>query len=368
VSVHRSAFISFRVVLSIVVSVMFALPSSASAQGCLLTRKMAPVLGSQVSPYLQPGEWQAGASYRQFTADHQYQGTELSPSVTALGTQVISKMRYLEASGTYAFTAQWNASVAVPVILGASSNRALPASVSGSPRFEHDTAGIGDVTIGIRRWFLSCDANPHQNFAIGLGVKMPTGNSKATDMFPNALGLDVRERPVDQSIQLGDSGWGVSVSAEGFKQFGVVAAFASGVYVFNPKDQNDTLSPPALLNPVCPQAVADAQRYNTVSDSYLARAGVGVAVPKVAGLSAIVATRIEGVPVKDLLGETAGFRRPGSFVTIEPGGVYSRGRGTVFLSVPIRVHQNVKKSLGFARDSTFADHMVLVGTSFRFGG
>jgi hypothetical protein len=329
---------------------------------------MAPILGSQVSPYLQPGEWQAGASYRQFTADHQYQGTGLSPAVTALGTNVISKMQYLELSGTYAFTTQWNASVSAPVIAKASSNRALPATVAGSPRFVQSASGLGDMTVSLRRWFMSCDANPHQNVAFGVGLKMPTGNDNASDMFPNALGQDARERPVDQSIQLGDGGWGFNVSLEGFKQFGPVAAFASGVYVFNPKDQNETLSPPALLNPVGPQAVAAVQRYNTVSDSYLVRGGIGVAIPKVTGLSATVATRIEGVPVTDLLGETAGFRRPGYFVTIEPGVVFSSGPAVFFLNVPLRVHQDVKPSLGFPRDSTFADHLVLVGTSFRLGG
>ena len=115
---------------------------------------------------------------------------------------------------------------------------------------------------------------------MGVGLKMPTGNSNASDTFPNALGQDVRDRPVDQSIQLGDGGWGFNVSAEGFKQFGVVAAFASGVYVFNPKDENETLSPPALLNPAGPQAVAAAQRYNTVSDSYLVRGGLGIRRPE----------------------------------------------------------------------------------------
>lgn len=348
--------------------VVVASPRLASAQGCLLTRNMAPVLGSQLSPYLQPGEWQVGASYRQFTADHQYQGTDLSPAVTALGTNVISKMRYLEAGATYALTTQWNVSAAVPLILDASSNRALPSTVAGSPRFVHSSSGLGDMTVGVRRWFMNCDANPHQNVSVGLGVKTPTGRSNVTDMFPNAQGLDTRERPVDQSIQLGDGGWGLNVSAEAFRQFGVVAAFASGVYVFNPKDQNETLSPPALLNPAGPGVVADTQRFNTVSDSYLVRAGIGVALPALTGLSATLATRVEGVPVNDVFGETIGFRRPGQFVTIEPGAVFSRGRATVFASVPIRVHQNVKRSLGFARDSTFADHMVLVGATYRVGG
>lgn len=354
--------------LAVVAILPLAAPSTARAQGCLLTRNMAPVLGAQVSPYLQPGEWQLAASYRQFTADHQYQGTELNPAVTSLGTQVISRMKYLETNAAYAFTTQWNASVTVPLIVNASSNRALPSTISGSPRFVHSTAGLGDMTVGIRRWLLNCDANPHQNIAIGVGLKMPTGNSNATDVFPNAMGQDQRERPVDQSIQLGDGGWGFNVSAEAFRLFGPVAAFASGMYVFNPKDQNGTLSPPALLNPAGPEVVHAAQRFNTVSDSYLVRAGLGIGVPGVRGLSATVASRVEGVPVEDVLGKTAGFRRPGMFVTLEPGAVYGLGRATMFVSVPIRVHQNVKPSLGFVRDSTFADHMILLGASVRVGG
>jgi len=350
------------------VAAMLAVPATARGQGCLLTRNMAPILGSQVSPYLQPGEWQLTANYRQFTADHQYQGTELSPSVTALGTNVISKMKYLETSATYAINTQWNLSVTAPIILNASSNRALPATVAGSPRFEHSSKGLGDMVAGMRHWFMSCDKNPHQNFAIAGGVKMPTGNSEVTDLFPNAQGTDVKDRFVDQSIQLGDSGWGFALSAEGFKQFGPVVAFGSGVYMFNPKDQNDTYSPPALLNPVGPQNVAEVQRYNTVSDSYLIRAGAGFGVPKVKGLSATVATRLEGVPVNDAFGKTTGFRRPGFFVTIEPGVVYSHGNATFYLNVPLRVAQNVKKSLGFARDSTFADQLLLVGTTVRIGG
>jgi hypothetical protein len=343
-------------------------PPVLDAQGCILTRNMAPVLGAQLSPYLQQGEWQLGASYRQFTADHQYQGSELSPAVTALGTQVISKMRYMELSGTYAVTSQWNVAVGVPLILDASSNRALPANVAGSPRYVHSSAGIGDIIVTGRHWFMNCEQNPHQNFSLGVGVKMPTGEGQATDMFPNALGQDVRERPVDQSIQLGDTGWGLSVTFEGFKQFGFVTTFASGVYQFNPKDQNDTLSPPALLNPVGPQAVDERQRFNTVSDSYLARFGVGVPVPRVTGTSLSLAARLEGVPVHDAFGETAGFRRPGFYLTMEPGVIFSKGRGTVSFGVPIRVHQNVKRSLGFVRDSTFADFMMLGAATFRFGG
>jgi hypothetical protein len=38
------------------------MPTRADAQGCLLTQNSAPILGSQLSPCLQSGEWQVMAS------------------------------------------------------------------------------------------------------------------------------------------------------------------------------------------------------------------------------------------------------------------------------------------------------------------
>lgn len=123
-----------------------------------------------------------------------------------------------------------------------------------------------------------------------------------------------------------------------------------------------------LLNPGGPDAVSAAPRLNTVSNSYLARSGVGPAVPGVRGPSAAVATRLEGVPVEAVFGAAAGFRRPGLSVTVEPGAVFARGRGSVFASVPIRVDHPVKVSLGFVHDSTFGDQILLLGTAVRLGG
>lgn len=356
-----------RVLSSAAILATVLLPAQASAQGCILTRNTSPVLGSQIGPYLDEGEWQAAVLYRQFTADDQYQGTELSPVVTANDTAVISKMSYSEVTASYALSRQWNASVTLPVILKASSNRALPSTVAGSPRFEQSTSGIGDTMLTLRRWMLSCDKHETGNFALGLGLKLPTGESNAMDTFPNARGEDERERVVDQSIQLGDSGWGFALSVEGFTQIGKLTAFASSVYLFNPKDQNETFSPPAMLNPAGPGAVAEVQRYNTVSDSYLVRAGLAFPL-FFDGLSMSLAGRIEGVPVNDAFGDTAGFRRPGYFLALEPGIVYGRSRTTLAINVPIRMAQDVKPSLGFARDSTFADYTVLASASVRFGG
>jgi hypothetical protein len=86
------------------------------------------------------------------------------------------------------------------------------------------------------------------------------------------------------------------------------------------------------------------------------------------GVSLSLAGRVEGVPATDILGKTIGFRRPGFFVSIEPGVIYSTDRATFFLSFPLRVHQFVQDSLGAPRDSTFADHLLLASVSYRFGG
>jgi hypothetical protein len=225
------------------------------------------------------------------------------------------------------------------------------------------------MLFGARHWFMDCATYPDRNVSVSFGMKAPTGRSDARDLFPNAQGLDIRERVVDQSIQLGDGGWGFYLSSEGFAQVGSWTLFGSGIYLFNPRTRNNTISPPSMLAPGGPDTVAPSLRYNTVNDSYLVRGGAGHSIPGLTGTGVSLAARIEGVPVHDVFGETDGFRRPGYYLTLEPGLNYATGRTTWFLSVPFRVHQNVKPDAnGVAKDSTFADHMVLVGVTYRFNG
>lgn len=326
------------------------------------------MLGAQSSPCLDEGEYQLSASYRQFTADEQYRGgSGFSEPVTSLQTQVISKMKFVEFGGVYAVNQQLNLTLGIPYILKGSSNRALPAAVAGSPRYEHTTSGIGDVTMGGRYWLFNCDDSPDQNISLGLSLKIPSGDSHVQDLFPNGAGQDIRLRDVDQSIQPGDGGWGFVLSAQGYKGVGDFTLFASGAYLFNPRGQNNTLSAPAFLNPVGPQAVAANIRYNTVADSYIARVGAGYPISALPGLSISLATRIDGSPESDVFGKTTGFRRPGYFVTIEPGINYSTERATFAITVPTRIYQYVQNSLGAPRDSTFANYLIEASISYRFG-
>src|SRR6185369_8006394 len=42
------------------------------AQGCVLIREAAPIIGAASSTYLRPGEWQLDVSFRDSTADRHY--------------------------------------------------------------------------------------------------------------------------------------------------------------------------------------------------------------------------------------------------------------------------------------------------------
>ncbi len=110
----------------------------------------------------------------------------------------------------------------------------------------------------------------------------------------------------------------------------------------------------------------------SVADQYIARAGVIVPVSEWRGLSVSFGGRLEGVPVRDIIGKSNGFRRPGYGISVEPGVNYvHKGRDIWSLSVPIAVSRNRRRSVtdirdGRAGDAAFADYLIVMGWSHRF--
>ena len=75
--------------------------------------------------------------------------------------------------------------------------------------------------------------------------------------------------------------------------------------------------------------------------------------------------------VKDLIGGSLGWRRPGYGLSVEPGFQYERGRTTWTFNLPIAIQRNRKRSIpdqiqGGAGDAAFADYILLFGFSRRF--
>lgn len=106
-------------------------------------------------------------------------------------------------------------------------------------------------------------------------------------------------------------------------------------------------------------------------DVYSARPGVVYALQPRSGLSASLGSRIDGIPTRDIVGGSSGFRRPGSSLYFDPGVLVTRGRGTWTLNVPVRLHQNFKRSvadtqLGTLGGGDLAKYLVLIDYSVRF--
>jgi hypothetical protein len=109
----------------------------------------------------------------------------------------------------------------------------------------------------------------------------------------------------------------------------------------------------------------------SVPDQYLLRLGVVYPFPKVRGLAFSIGGRGEGVPARDILGGSTGFRRPGYGISFEPGFIYSKGRNVWSLATPIAVRRNRIRSVSDILDNrhgdaAFADYVLLVGYSRRF--
>jgi len=225
-----------------------------------------------------------------------------------------------------------------------------------------------------RYWIGNPAHRSQQNLAFGLGLKLPTGNDKAEDDFLVRLDSKTGERiydrrPVDNSIQPGDGGYGLIAEVQAFKSLGTVTAFASGNYMFTPQEQNDYLRDPSAVNP------DPSSAYYSIADQFAARIGLVTSVNRHLGFS--LAGRLEGVPSSDLIGGDMGRRRPGYSIAVEPG-VSLQWRRTQFsVSVPYLVRrvrtQNISDKLASARtgekvngDAAFADYVVIVGFSRRF--
>jgi len=212
-------------------------------------------------------------------------------------------------------------------------------------------------------WLLDPAYHAKGNVSVGLGVKAPTGQDAKTSDWHTPTGSV--QRIVDPSIQLGDGGWGTILRAEAFRQaYRRTAVYAAGAYLANPRGHNDATMTTAY-GVVAPVAVAD---------EYSAHAGLTVDASARHGLSVSLGGRVDGIPVRDVIGGgDESFRRPGYAVYVEPAVALRRSHSPVSpaasmftLTVPIRVDQNRMASVlevahGRHGGGDFAPFLVFLG-------
>ena len=360
----------YTLISSILLIIITSNFSQTFAQGCVAIRHFSSCFGNSLeSNLVEPGSWQLGMNYRYFRSFRHFRGTEEEPDRIANNSEVINNSHAWDFTITYGLSNRLYANFTLPFVINTRS------SLYEHGRDERNltySRGMADVRIGAGYWLLNPDENQNGNIALGAGLKLPTGDYNASDIFYNVGPEGTPQvRPVDQSIQPGDGGFGLSLDAQLYlKLSDRIYAYGSGFYLINPRETNETRTFRETLSPILQNEAIMA-----VPDQFSVRGGINYAFP-ITGLGGSLGMRYEGVPVEDLVGGNGGFRRPGSVISVEPGISYMKDNITLGLNVPVAVRRNRPQSItdmeteqntGNPRngDAAFADYLINFSISYR---
>ncbi|MBL6448848.1 transporter [Fulvivirga sp. 29W222] len=335
-------------------------------QGCVAIRSFSGCgTGVGGGAILLPGESTAGMNFRYFHSFRHFRGTEEEKERLELGTEVINDSYFADFSYTYAFARRYYASLTIPFVYHERSSMYEHGGNSLGDRHKTYSKGLADIRFAVGHWFLDPKKHPIVNVALAMGLKLPTGDYDAEGKFYN-VGPD-REmvtRPLDQSIQPGDGGLGLTVETQTFYQVSSKLILnGSFYYLINPKEDNGTRRREGSTPYAAP-------------DQYAARLSMVYATP-LNGLGLSVGGRMECVPVYDLIGGSDAYRRPGYAISVEPGLNYQLRNFLLTASIPVAIERNRTQSYldkkreretGEPRhgDAAFADYLINVGVVYRF--
>ena len=332
----------------------------AAGQGCVAIKGTFGVCGR---PANAKG-WELNLNNRYFKSYKHFVGTEEQHERVEKGTNVINHAYELDITATRTFNNRWSLGMTVPIL-----------SFTRSSLYEHDgltrhttrSFGVGDARISVYRWMFDPKKAHKANMQLGFGIKLPTGDYRVNDYFYKKADSSILG-PVDQSIQLGDGGTGLSFELNSYWNFThKMGAYGSFFYLANPREVNGT----STARGSAPSAIA--KKYNTdvmsVPDLFMARAGVSYMAK---GFTFAGGIRVEGLPSKDLIGGSRGFRRPGYIISAEPSFTYVTKRISYNLSVPFALKRNRTQSDSDIRrsadtkthvqgDAAFADYLISAG-------
>src|SRR5262249_18052652 len=139
---------------------------------------MAPGLGAQGTSTLAPREWLATVAYRFLHSYRDFHGSESLPTPSPPQLYANTYVHTFDLSVTYAVTQRLDLTLELPIQYG---SRETYYEHDGVSRHTMRASGIGDLRLVGNFWLLDPDCHPDHNVSVGLGVKAPTGNDRATD-------------------------------------------------------------------------------------------------------------------------------------------------------------------------------------------
>ena len=349
-------------------SIFVLFQNTANAQGCVAVRSTGGVCTMSNHPdstSSSEGSWIFNANNRYFKSFRHFRGTHEEKIRLEQGTEVINYQYALDVSLTKNLNNRWALSVNVPLLANSRSSLYEHGGNAKNDRHSMESFGIGDIRLTAYRWLLDPEKYHKMNFQLGLGVKLPTGDYSYEDYYHNQGTTNARLlKTVDQSIQLGDGGTGITAELNAFyniaKSFGLYGNF---FYLSNPREQNGVQT----------FRSSPFEAIMSVPDQYMARAGANYSVNNWYFTGG---ARLEGIPVYDLIGGSGDFRRPGYIWSVEPGVTYKLRKTYLYATVPVAVKRNRTQSVPDKNRSTpdnkvngdaaFADYTVNLGLTFKF--
>ncbi len=341
-----------------------------NAQGCVAIRHFSCAIGNTLeSNAYSAGELRAGMNYRFFESFRHFRGTEEEPDRVSNNTEVVNYSNSWDFSLSYGITNRWYVGITIPTVIN---ERSSLYEHGRNERNKTYSRGLGDIRVGGGYWLFDPVETTNMNVAIGFAVKLPTGDYNATDIFYN-VGPEgsPQVRPVDQSIQPGDGGFGFVLDFQYYQRIVTdLYGYAGGFYLFNPRGINGTRTFRETLSPILQNEAIMA-----VPDQFSIRGGLSYSISS--EFSASLGGRYEGVPVEDVFGPDYGFRRPGNVISVEPGISWNHKNLAMNLTVPVAVRRERPQSVTDletqmitgnprAGDAAFADYLINFGISYSF--
>jgi hypothetical protein len=322
----------------------------------------APVIGADGPASCGAGEWQVSTSWRYQKSDRHFRGDEEQTERTEEGSEVINDIHLADLSIRYNFSHRTSVALGIPYLMAQRSSPIRNDEREVVGRSISHATGLGDITLTGRRWMIDPMNAPNGNVALGLGFKLPTGESSTLDTRERLVDGEIERslRTNDQSIQPGDGGFGLLFDLLSYYRLagGKLAVYASGMYLSNPEESNGVLT----------YRSRDSEAVMSIADQYVARVGANALVPGTSDrLSFSLGGRIEGVPAEDILGGSEDFRRPGYAVSVEPALSFRTSLADFDVAVPVAVYRNRVRSVpdkmeeGRHGDAAFADWVLLAG-------
>jgi hypothetical protein len=294
--------------------------------------------------------------WREATSTKSYLGFYHNSNIS---TQWIphERLSIMDVSARYVVSPRISIQAVLPIVFNNFSMLYPPNGPGQGTRYQSNANGIGDLSIFGQTYLLKPQTHPFGNVAVGIGMKIPTGNYNVQADLPNLSGTGIMQRAAyPPAIEPGDGGTGIIFGINGYRQFRKSflrghTMFASASYLANSRGTNGTQSIVSSLGvPLAPQFLNELT--NAVTDSYNMQVGTSIKIPgtwdkpKLQGLRGRLSWNWEGIPCHNLIGNSPGYRQPGYIMSIAPGMTYAIGRSLIIAEVPIVFNRyvNGKKS------------------------